>query len=92
MGSDAAWNEFGFFSGSSRVKVPVDTRKSVSSVHSSGEPVHQCTRSGWVSSAISVTQDRMPSWVVGALCWVVSAVMLTGFLSRVRVRDPGPRP
>ena len=78
VGSEAAWNELGFLSGLSRVKVPVATRASVSSTHSSSEPVHQCTRSGRVSPATSETQDRMPSWVVGGLVRVVSAVMRTG--------------
>ena len=83
VGSEAAWKELGFFSALSRVNVPVATSASVSSVHSSSEPVHQCTRSGWVSSAISATQDE--DALVGRGCaaarcglWLVSAVMLTG--------------
>jgi hypothetical protein len=60
VGSEAAWKEFGFFAGSRRVNVPLATSASVSSVHSSSEPVHQCTRSGRVSSATSETQVRMP--------------------------------
>ena len=40
-GSEAQWNEFGFLAGSRRVNVPVATRASVISVHSSSEPVHQ---------------------------------------------------
>ncbi len=64
VGSEAAWKELGFFAGFSRVNVPVATRASVSSVHSSSEPVHQWIRSGWVSAAISSTKSRMPWWVV----------------------------
>src|SRR6478736_7565867 len=76
VGSEAAWKELGFFSGSRRVKVPVATSASVISTHSSSEPVHQWMRSGVVSSATSLTKARMPSWVVGAppvaVPWVVS--------------------
>jgi hypothetical protein len=67
VGSEAAQNELGFFSSLRRTKVPVSTRESVSWTHSSSEPVHQWMLSGWVSSAISVTQLRIPWWVVGAL-------------------------
>src|SRR3954447_9063159 len=65
LGSDAAWKEFGFFEASSRVKVPDATSASVTSVHSSSEPVHQCTRSGVVSAATSSTQAARRAWVVG---------------------------
>src|SRR4051794_25985994 len=65
-GSEAQWNELGFFAGSSRVKVPEATSASVSSVHSSSEPVHQWMRSGVVISATSWTKSRMPWCVVGA--------------------------
>ena len=77
VGSEAQWNELGFLVSSSRVNVPVATSASVSSVHSSSEPVHHRTSRGWVSSAISLTQLRIPSCVVGAVprSWVVSAVM-----------------
>src|SRR3954447_20662746 len=77
-GSGARWNELGFFAGSSRVNVPVATSASVSSVHSSSEPVHQWTRSGVVIAATSLTKSRMPWWVVGAsvvACWVWVAVI-----------------
>ena len=47
-GVGAAQNELGLVAGSSRVKVPVATSESVSSVHSSSEPVHQWIRSGVV--------------------------------------------
>ena len=73
VGSEAAWKEFGFFSGSSWVKVPVATSASVSSVHSSSEPVHQWTRSGVVIAATSSTKARMPACVVGADVLVVMA-------------------
>jgi hypothetical protein len=63
-GSEAAQNEFGFFS--SRVNVPVATSSSVSRVHSSSEPSAQTTWSGVVSSATSRTQERSRSCVVGA--------------------------
>ena len=46
VGSEAQWNELGFLVSSRRVKVPVATSASVSSVHSSSEPVHQWTSSG----------------------------------------------
>src|SRR3954453_3583706 len=87
VGSEAQWNELGFLVSSRRVKVPVATSASVSSVHSSSEPVHQWTSRGRVSSAISLTQLRIASWVVGAVLrswvpwswvpwsWLVSAVM-----------------
>ena len=95
VGSVRAQKEFGFFSALSRVKVPLATSASVSSVHSSSEPVHQCTWSGWVSSAISETQDAMPLCDVGAVSLLVSVVvMLTGVLSRRRAqwcRSPEPR-
>ena len=79
--------------GSSRVKVPVATRASVSSVHSSSEPVHQWMRSGVVIAATSATKSRMPWWVVGvgseSSCAVgrvcVSAVMCGLSLSYVAV-------
>ncbi len=51
--------------GFSRVKVPVETRASVSSVHSSSEPVHQWMRAGLVIAATSLTKSRMPWCVVG---------------------------
>ena len=81
VGSDWARKEFGFRSGLSRVKVPLATRASVSCSHSSSSPVHQCTRSGWVRSATSCTQERMPSWVVAVSEWVVSIVMAPGPLT-----------
>ena len=64
VGSEAQWNEFGFLSGSSRVKVPAATSCSVSSVHSRSDPVHQWMASGWVSSATSSTQAASRAWVV----------------------------
>src|SRR3954449_10630632 len=60
VGSEAAQNELGFFSSFRRTKVPLATRGSVVSFHSSSEPVHQWMRSGWVSSATSSTQERIP--------------------------------
>ena len=48
--------------GLSRVNVPVATSASVSSVHSSSEPVHHWIRSGWVSAATSSTKSMMPWW------------------------------
>src|SRR3954447_7930533 len=65
VGSVRAQNELGFLAGSSGVKVPDATRASVSSVHSSSEPVHQCTRSGVVMAATSSTQAARRAWVVG---------------------------
>ena len=76
-------------SGFSRVNVPVDSRASVSWSHSSSEPVHQWMSSGWVSSAISLTQLRMPSWVVGAC---VVAVMPGDSLSRFTAAPRGGPP
>ena len=75
VGSEAAWKELGFFAGSSRVKVPVETRASVSSVHSSSDPVHQWMRSGVVIAATSATKARMPSCVVGAPLRSAAAVL-----------------
>src|SRR3954449_4514046 len=85
-GSEAAWKEFGFLAGSSWVKVPAATRASVSSVHSSSEPVHHWMRSGVVSSATWETKSEMPWWVVGAVgrAWV-SAVISDLSLSYVAV-------
>src|SRR4051794_30527374 len=68
-------------SGFSRVNVPVETRASVSSVHSSSEPVHQWMRAGLVIAATSVTKSRMPWCVVGATLApeAVSLVVLLAF-------------
>src|SRR3954468_8066686 len=65
LGSEAQWNELGFFSGSRRGKVPAATSWLVSRVHSASEPVTQWTRSGWVSSATSLTHARSRGCVVG---------------------------
>ena len=56
VGSEAHQNELGFLLSSSRRKVPFSTSRSVTRVHSSGEPSHHSTRSGRVSSATSRTQ------------------------------------
>jgi hypothetical protein len=58
--------------GLSRVNVPVATSASVSSVHSSSEPVHHWIRAGWVMAATSSTKSMMSWCVVG---WVVGWVM-----------------
>src|SRR5262245_6905864 len=88
-GSVAHQNEFGLIFGSRRTNVPDSTSASVSAVHSSSEPVHQCTRSGWVSSATSLTQELIPVCEVGvdladvsSLVDVVSVVMAYLSLSR----------
>ncbi len=91
VGSVRAQNELGLIFWSSRTKVPASTSASVSRVHSSSEPVHQCTASGVVSSATSLTHDRMPWCVVGAGSdWLafastdaVSAVITYRSLSRI---------
>src|SRR5680860_1467103 len=80
--------------------VPDATRALVSSTHSSSDPVHQWILAGWVSSATSATQSRIPWWAVGAL-WLldvaltdaVSAVMAYRSLSRIRggFHAPGRR-
>ncbi|MET3961762.1 hypothetical protein ABIE44_001696 [Marmoricola sp. OAE513] len=70
------------------MKVPVPTRKLVSSVHSSSEPVHQWMASGWVSSAISETQARMSSRVVGAVVLVGAVAVMPVFLS-IAIRTHG---
>jgi hypothetical protein len=56
-------------------------------------------RSGWVSSATSFTQFRIPWWVVGAVWFIwllsvdaVSAVMAYRSLSRVRYAESRNRP
>ena len=54
-GSEAHQKLFGRSSGFSRVKVPFSTSRLVSRSHSSSEPSHQTTSSGWVRSAISRT-------------------------------------
>src|SRR4051794_13870074 len=91
-GSEAQWNEFGFLAGSSRVNVPASTSPSVSSVHSSSEPVHQWMRSGVVRAATSETKSTMPWWVVGAVgrAWA-SAVISDLSLSYVAVATSCPR-
>src|SRR4051794_824100 len=68
-------------SGFSRVKVPVETRASVSSVHSSSDPVHQWMRAGLVIAATSLTKSRIPWCVVGAALApeAVSLVVLLAF-------------
>jgi hypothetical protein len=66
-GSVRAQNEFGFFSGFSRTRVPASTSWLVSRCHSSSEPSHQCTRAGVVSSATSAAQANNRGWVVGGL-------------------------
>jgi hypothetical protein len=96
VGLVRAWNEFGFLAGSSRVKVPDATRASVSSVHSSSEPVHQWMRSGVVIAATSVTKSRMPRWVVGAVSetsWPVGLVCVSAVMFGCpSVRRGGPAP
>ena len=56
-GSEAHQKLFGRSSGFSRVKVPFSTSRLVSRSHSSSEPSHQTTASGWVSPAISSTHS-----------------------------------
>ncbi|CAM5738745.1 hypothetical protein SHIRM173S_04714 [Streptomyces hirsutus] len=53
--------------GSSLRNVPLSTSSSLSRWYSASEPSHQTTWSGWVSSAISLTQEMSPWWVVGTL-------------------------
>src|SRR5690349_19063402 len=62
-GSEAHQNELGFFS--RRTNVPASTSCAVSRSHSSSLPSTQTTRSGVVSSAISLTQLSRRAWVVG---------------------------
>ena len=94
VGSEAAWKEFGFLSAFSRVKVPLATRASVSSVHSSSEPVHQCTRSGWVSSGDLVDPGEDALVGRGGALPDVGLGRVGGhahrFLSRIRVLARGP--
>ena len=71
--------------GFSRVNVPVATRASVSSVHSSSEPVHQWMRSGLGQRGdlVDEVEDALVGRGVGAgAC--VSAVMRWCSLSRIR--------
>ena len=72
-GSEAAWNEFGFFSGSRRVYVPASTSSWVSRSHSSCDPSHQTTRSGVVRLATSDTQSSTSRRWIGGLSspWMV---------------------
>ena len=67
VGSLAHQNEFGFLSSFSRTNVPFSTSRSVTRVHSSGDPSTHSMRSGWVSSAVSRTQASRPACVVGAV-------------------------
>ena len=67
LGSEAHQNEFGFFASSSLTRVPAATSSVVSRVHSSSDPSHHTTRSGWVSSATSVTHAVSRAWLVGAV-------------------------
>ncbi len=66
VGSVRAQNELGRRSGSSREIVPAATSSSVSRFHSASDPSTQTTRSGPVSSAISVTQANSFGCDVGA--------------------------
>ncbi len=63
-GSDAHQKLFGRNSGLSLVNVPFSSSRVVSRSHSSGEPSHQTTASGLVSSAISRTQAASSGRVV----------------------------
>ena len=54
-GSVRAKKLFGRRSGFSRMRVPLDTSKSVSCCHSAAEPSHQIISLGWVSFAVSAT-------------------------------------
>src|SRR3712207_3130525 len=75
-------------SGFRRAKVPGSSSEAVSCAHSSSDPAHQWTESGWVSLATSVTHARMPWWVVGAVSFLVGvcvsivAVMTVSFSVR----------
>src|SRR6202453_4736637 len=63
-GSDTHQKLFGRSSGLSLLNVPFSTSRVVSRSHSSGEPSHQTTASGLVSSAISRTQAASSGRVV----------------------------
>ena len=83
VGSVRAQNELGLAAGSSRVNVPVATSESVSSVHSSSDPVHQWIRSGVVIAETSATKSRMPWCVVGAgpeSPWAVGRVCVSAVI------------
>ena len=55
LGSDRHQKLFGRSRGLSRVNVPVSTSRPVNRSHSSSDPSHHTTSSGWVRSAISRT-------------------------------------
>src|SRR5256885_7938607 len=65
-GSVFAQNEFGLISGFSGTSAPLSTSSPVNRSHSAGEPSHQTTASGVVSSATSRTQASSRGWDVGA--------------------------
>src|ERR1044072_5471554 len=78
-----------------RSKVPASISVWARESYSSAEPSHQWMASGWVSSAISPTQSRSFTWVVGAfavLVWLIGLTLLGGleagyFDVRVLVED-----
>ena len=74
VGSDAAWNEFGFLLGLRRVKVPASTSSVVRRSHSSSDPVTHSTAAGVVRAATSSTQACRPAWLVP--CPVCSACVV----------------
>ena len=65
VGSDAHQNEFGCCFGFSRMNVPDSTSWSVIRVHSSADPSHHTTRSGWVSWAVSADPGKQGSVLGG---------------------------
>src|SRR5437899_1766102 len=78
-GSVRTQKELGFFSGLSGTSAPEATSCPVSWSHSAGEPSHQITRSGVVSSATSRTQASRRGCVVGPASTAVAvmAALLT---------------
>ena len=79
LGSVRAQNELGFSVGSSGTSAPAATSSVVSVRHSCGDPSHQTTRSGVVSSATSRTQLSRAACRVGASLSISLAVMVMDF-------------
>ena len=76
-GSDRHQKLFGRSRGLSRVNVPFSTSRLVSRSHSSSEPSHHTTASGWVRSAISSTHLASSGSLVAACFSLGPALAMT---------------
>src|SRR4051812_597935 len=82
-GSERERYEFGRLASERRSNVPASTSDWQSWSYSSAEPSHQCTDSGWVSSAISSTQaSNLACFVGAAAVSVIAGVSVSCFAGR----------